>query len=152
MSVDSALVEALALQPDSPPDHHVIDITTIGARSNLPRRIEIWFHRIDGRFYLTGMPVRRNWYANLCKNPRFIVHVKRGARADLPATAAPVDELTRRRVITAVLAQQDLPDYAARGVPRQDLDEWLDRSPLAEIVFDDRELQAAAANYNDRNH
>jgi hypothetical protein len=32
-----------------------IDITTLGARSGIPRRTEVWFHRVDGRWYLTGM-------------------------------------------------------------------------------------------------
>jgi hypothetical protein len=98
----------------------------------------VWFHRVDGRWYLTGMPVPRSWYANLRANPRFIVHLKHGVTADLPATAAPVDEPTRRRVITAVLDLQNRPDIAARVSRRQDLDDWLARSPLVEIVFDGR--------------
>ncbi|GAB2648378.1 nitroreductase/quinone reductase family protein [Kribbella swartbergensis] len=144
MSVDEAVIRALTLRPDSPPDDHVIDITTTGARTGLLRRIEIWFHRVDGRFYLTGMPVRRSWYANLRKNPKFVVHLKRGVTADLPATAVAVDEETRQRVIPAVVALQDRPAYAARGVPRQDVNVWLAHSPLVEIVFDDPQIQAAA--------
>jgi hypothetical protein len=31
---------------------HVIDITTIGRKSGLPRRIEIAFYNLDGRLYL----------------------------------------------------------------------------------------------------
>ena len=34
----------------------VIDITTTGRRTGQPRRIEIVFHNIDGRIYITGMP------------------------------------------------------------------------------------------------
>jgi hypothetical protein len=45
-------------------------------------------------------------------------------------TAAPVDEPTRRRVITAVLDLQNRPEFAARVSLRQDLDDWLARSPL----------------------
>lgn len=37
------------------------DITTTGRRSGLPRRIEIWFHVLDGRVYITGLPRRRDW-------------------------------------------------------------------------------------------
>jgi hypothetical protein len=103
----------------------------------------VWFHRVDGRWYLTGMPVPRSWYANLRANPRFIVHLKHGVTADLPATAVPVDEPTRRRVITAVLDLQNRPDIAARVSRRQDLDDWLARSPLVEIVFDDERLQTS---------
>jgi hypothetical protein len=73
----------------------------------------------------------------LSANPRFIVHLKHGVTADLPATAAAVDEPTRRRVITAVLDLQNRPDIAVRVSQRQNLDDWLARSPLVEIVFDD---------------
>jgi hypothetical protein len=88
------------------------------------------------------MPGPRHWYANLRANPRFIVHLKHGVTADLPATAALVDEPTRRRVITAVLDLQNRPDVAARASRRQDLDDWLARSPLVEIVFDDEQLSS----------
>jgi deazaflavin-dependent oxidoreductase (nitroreductase family) len=136
-----AIARALAIGPDSAAAERTIDITTLGARSGTPRRIEVWFHRVDGRWYVTGMPVRRSWYANLRANARFIVHLKHGVTADLPATAVPVDEPTRRRVITAVLDLQDRPDIAARVSRRQDLDDWLAHSPLVEIVFDDVRLQ-----------
>jgi deazaflavin-dependent oxidoreductase (nitroreductase family) len=138
-----AIAHALAIGPDSSVAERTIDITTLGARSGIPRRVEVWFHRVDGRWYLTGMPVPRSWYANLRANPRFIVHLKHGVTADLPATAVPVDEPTRRRVFTAVLDLQNRPDIAARVSRRQDLDDWLARSPLAEIVFDDERLRTS---------
>ncbi len=31
----------------------VIDITTIGRKTGEPRRIEIWFHRLDGKYYIS---------------------------------------------------------------------------------------------------
>ena len=141
-----AVADALDVGPDSTAAERTIDITTRGARSGTPRRIEVWFHRVDGRWYLTGMPVRRSWYANLRVNPRFIVHLKHGVTADLPATAVPVDEPTRRRVITAVLDLQNRPDIAARVRQRQDLDDWLARSPLVEILFDDQRLRSTVPN------
>jgi len=52
MSVDEAVVRALAIGPDSSTVAHTIDITTLGARSGASRRIEIWFHRVDGRCLL----------------------------------------------------------------------------------------------------
>jgi deazaflavin-dependent oxidoreductase (nitroreductase family) len=143
MSVDEAVARALDIGPDSSAAERTIDITTIGARSGIPRRIEVWFHRVDGRWYLTGMPGPRGWYANVRAHPRFTVHLKHGVTADLPATAAPVDEQTRRRVITAVLDLQNRPEVAGRVSRRQDLDEWLARSPLVEIVFDDEQLRTA---------
>ena len=140
-----AVAHALAIGPDSTAAERTIDITTLGARTGTPRRIEVWFHRVDGRWYLTGMPRPRSWYANLRAHPRFTVHLKHGVAADLPATAVPVDEPTRRRVITAVLDLQNRPDIAARVSRRQDLDDWLARSPLVEIVFDDERLRASSS-------
>jgi deazaflavin-dependent oxidoreductase (nitroreductase family) len=137
-----AVARALDIGPGSAPDERTIEITTLGARTGAPRRVEVWLHRVDGRWYITGMPARRNWYANVLANPRFIVHLRHGVTADLPATAAPVDEPTRRRVITAVLELQNRPEIAARVDQRQELDEWLAHSPLIEIVFDDERLRA----------
>src|SRR5260370_28189767 len=138
VTVDDAVARALDTGPDSSAAEHTIDITTLGRRSGIPRRIEVWFHRVDGRWYLTGVPGPRSWYANLRAHPRFIVHLKHGVTADLPATAAPVDEPTRRRVITAVLDLQNRPDVAARVSRRQDLDEWLARRPPGGVRVDDR--------------
>jgi deazaflavin-dependent oxidoreductase (nitroreductase family) len=139
--VRAGLTTALDIGPDSSAAERTIDITTLGARTGIPRRVEVWLHRVDGRWYLTGMPRPRSWYANLRANPAFIVHLKHGVTADLPATAAPVDAPTRRRVITAVLDLQSRPDVAARVSRRQDLHDWLARSPLVEIVFDDEPLR-----------
>jgi len=143
MEVAEAVARALDIGPDSSAAEHTIDITTLGGRSGIPRRIELWFHHVDGRWYLTGMPGARSWYANLRANPRFTVHLKHGVIADLPATAAPVDEATRRRVITAVLDLQNRPEIAARVSQRQNFDDWLAGSPLVEIGFDDEELRMA---------
>src|SRR5918995_586366 len=71
---------------------HLIDITTTGKRTGLPRRVELVFHNIDGRIYISGLPGRRSWYANLVANPRFTFHLKRVVQADLPATARPITE------------------------------------------------------------
>jgi deazaflavin-dependent oxidoreductase (nitroreductase family) len=145
VTVDEAVARALDIGPDSSTAERTIDITTVGARSGNPRRIEVWFHHIEGRWFLTGMPGPRSWYANVRANPRFTVHLKHGVTADLPATAVPVDESTRRRVITAVLELQSRPDVAARVGRRQELDEWLAGSPLVEIVFDDEQLRTASS-------
>ena len=145
MTVDHAVARALAIGPDSSPAERTIDITTLGRRSGTPRRIEVWFHRVDGRWYLIGSPGPRSWYANVRANPRFIVHLKHGVTADLPATAVPVDEATRRRVINAVLDLQDRLGMAARVSRRQNFDDWFARSPLVEIVFDDEQLRTASS-------
>ena len=59
MTVDEAVLRALDLGPDSSPAERTIDITTLGRRTGLPRRIEVSLHRVDGRWYLTGMPAPR---------------------------------------------------------------------------------------------
>jgi deazaflavin-dependent oxidoreductase (nitroreductase family) len=145
VTVQDAVARALDIGPDSSAAAHTIDITTRGRRSGIPRRIEVWFHRVDGRWYLTGVPGPRSWYTNLRADPRFTVHLKHGVTADLAATAAPVDEPTRRRVITAVLDLQNRPEIAARVSQRQHLDDWLARSPLVEIVFDDEQLRTVSS-------
>lgn len=147
--MNDAVVHALDIGPDSSAAERTIDITTLGRRSGVHRRIEIWLQHVDGRWYLSGTPARRSWYANLLADPRLTVHLKHGVTADLPATAVRVDhDATRRRVITAVLDIQDLPEMAARGIPRQRFDLWYAHSPLVEIVFDDERLREASSTHS----
>lgn len=106
-----------------------IDITTTGRRSGEPRRLEIWFYNLDGRIYITGLPGRRDWYANLLARPEFIFHLKQSTRADVPARALPVSDLSeRRRVLGRILADGD---HAGA------LDEWLASAPLIEVELVD---------------
>jgi deazaflavin-dependent oxidoreductase (nitroreductase family) len=111
----------------------VIDITTIGRRSGEPRRIEIWFHRLDGRYYITGTPGRpRDWYANLVAHPGFTFHLKESATADLPATARPIiDSTEREKVFAGLLAP--LGDFTSK--PGQEPEVWVASSPLVEVTF-----------------
>ena len=83
--MDEAVRSTLRLAPDASGAQRTIDITTYGARSGEPRRIEIWFHYVEGRWYLTGSPGRRDWYANLRADPR--LGAPRRLRAD-PGLAA----------------------------------------------------------------
>lgn len=130
MTIDIAVVRALALDPESTARDHTIDITTIGARTGQQRRIEIWFHRVDGKWYLSGMPMPRSWNVNLRANPQFMVHLKHGVYADLPATAHPVNDYeTRKHVLAEILKTQDQPATGGRAT-RQYLSTWLARSPL----------------------
>ena len=46
-------------------------LTTTGRRSRLPREIEIWFTRRDGRYYLVSEHYHKaHWVQNLLMNPR----------------------------------------------------------------------------------
>ena len=86
-----------------------IDITTIGRQTGLPRRIEIWYHVVGNRYYLTGTPGKpRSWYANLRANPQFTFHLKESLQCDLPARARPISaEGERRQILAAVLKTLD---------------------------------------------
>ena len=104
----------------------VIDITTRGRHTGLPRRIEIRFHHIEGQVYITGSPPRRRaWYANLLAHPEFTFHLKESIHADLPARATPIlDQARRRAIITAI--------HQKRGV-YQDVEAWVEHSPLVAV-------------------
>ncbi len=102
-----------------------IDITTTGARSGVPRRIETWRYRVGDRIFLSGRPGRRSWYANLLAHPEFTYHLKGSAQADLAARAHPVTDPERRRAVLSEL-------LAGLGRPG-DLERWLADSPLVEV-------------------
>ena len=89
----------------------VIDITTTGRRSGSPRRVEIWFHNLDGVLYITGLPGARGWYANILADPRMTFHLKETALADLPARATPITNPTdKHRILHAICSKQDTLD------------------------------------------
>jgi deazaflavin-dependent oxidoreductase (nitroreductase family) len=111
----------------------VIDITTTGRKSGQPRRIEIWFHRLDGKYYITGTPGRpRDWYANLVAHPRFTFHLKESATADLAATARPVtDPAERQKILPGLLGS--FGDMTSG--PGLEPAVWIEDSPLVEVTF-----------------
>jgi F420H(2)-dependent quinone reductase len=86
---------------------HRIDITTTGRTSGQPRRIELVFHNIDGRIYISGRPGwPRGWIANLHANPAMTFHLKGPvATVDLPAHGRVIlDRAERERVLTPIAA------------------------------------------------
>ena len=105
---------------------HTIDITTRGRRSGRPRRIEIVFHNIDGRIYISGAPSqrKRGWLSNLEADPHFTFHLKRRVNADLPATARIISDEAERRAILL---------HVARAWGRTDLETMVRYSPLIEV-------------------
>jgi deazaflavin-dependent oxidoreductase (nitroreductase family) len=107
---------------------HLIDITTTGRKSGRARRIEVVFHNFGGRIYISGMPGRRGWYANLATNPRFTFHLKGAVKADLSATARPItDEAERRRVFADI-----------KTVWRnQSVERMVAQSPLVEVTIEE---------------
>jgi len=104
-----------------------IDITTTGRKTGRPRRIEIWFHNLEGRIFITGLPGTRDWYANMVATPAFTFHLKQSVKADLPARARPITGQAERREILGQITQ---------NVDRaDDLEEWVKSSPLVEVTF-----------------
>jgi deazaflavin-dependent oxidoreductase (nitroreductase family) len=106
----------------------VIDITTIGRKTGQPHRIEIVFHNIGGRLYVSGMPgFKRSYMANLAADPHFTFHLKGAVRADLPATARIISDDAERREV--------LP-HIARNWKRDDVETMIEQSPLFEVTID----------------
>jgi deazaflavin-dependent oxidoreductase (nitroreductase family) len=108
---------------------HTVDITTTGRKSGKPRTLEIVFHNIDRRIYISGIPFpkRRSWLANLDADPHMTFHLKGKVRADLPATARVIEDEAERRQI--------LP-HIARNWGRKDLEKMVEQSPLIEVTLE----------------
>ena len=107
----------------------VIDITTIGRSSGEPKRLEIWFHNVDDRYYITGRPGPRSWYANVVANPAITFHFKESAEADLDGTARPITDPAEKRSV--FLSAKKLGEFINEG----NVQEWVDGSPLIEVAF-----------------
>jgi F420H(2)-dependent quinone reductase len=106
----------------------VIDITTIGRTTGQPHRIEIVFHNVGGRLYVSGMPgFKRSYIANLAADPHFIFHLKGRVHADLAATA---------RVITGDAERREVLPHIARNWKRDDVETMIEQSPLFEVTID----------------
>ena len=107
---------------------HRIDITTTGRKSGVPRRIELVFHNIEGRIFISGRPGwPRGWIANLRRDPRMTFHLKGPiAQADLPARARVILEREERERVLGPIAE-------GWGY---DLGLMVESAPLIEVTFD----------------
>ncbi|MGC4880659.1 nitroreductase family deazaflavin-dependent oxidoreductase [Micromonospora sp. DT43] len=101
-----------------------IEITTTGRRSGQPRRTETWRYRAGGRYWLTGSPGSRDWYANMLAHPEFTLHL---ADRDLPAQARPVTDPDERALVFGEIVPTL--DWA------ESLESWIAGSPLVEIAL-----------------
>jgi deazaflavin-dependent oxidoreductase (nitroreductase family) len=108
---------------------HTIDITTKGRVSGKPRRLEIVFHNIDGRIYISGTPYprKRRWLLNLEADPHMTFHLKGRTKADLPAVARVIEDEAERRAILL---------HVARNWGRTDVERMVQYSPLIEVQFE----------------
>ena len=132
--------EALAIGRSSTLEQRTIDITTTGRRSRQPRRIEIVFYRFEGTIYLSGIPGprTRDWLANLAAEPHLVFHLKHDVVADLPAVATVInDPAERRRVLTHFVDEFNRRRDPGGPWPIAELEQWVERSPLARVSFPD---------------
>ncbi len=110
----------------------IVDITTTGRRSGLPRRIEIYLHNLDGQLWLTGKPgFPRDWIANLKADPRLTLHLKRGITADVAATGTVIDRPEEK---APVILRARVESWGADPEQaRADIDRWARTSPLVRV-------------------
>jgi deazaflavin-dependent oxidoreductase (nitroreductase family) len=109
----------------------LIDITTTGRSSGQPRRIEIWFHVIDDAVYLSSMPGKRSWNANLVANPGFTFHFKQSLVRDVAARATAITDPAIKRDVFAKMKN------AESRMAHMDIDVWVAESPLVLVEFTD---------------
>jgi deazaflavin-dependent oxidoreductase (nitroreductase family) len=132
----------IEITPAAGTRERIVDITTTGRSTGRPRRIEIFFYRARGNTYLCSGAGggATSWYANLLVEPSFIVHLKHGVRADLPARAASVvDPAERQAVLSAIVDDLNQPHDPGTIRPTR-LDDWAD-SRLMRIEFDEPPVQ-----------
>ena len=105
-----------------------IDLTTYGRKSGQPRRIEIWWFRINGQFIITGTAGRRDWLANVRANPSVIVHVD---GRDIETTVSLIEDRDRR---LEVFNEPNTRWYSTQA----QLDRLLDEAPMIEVHLSPR--------------
>jgi deazaflavin-dependent oxidoreductase (nitroreductase family) len=130
--------QALTIGPSSTLEERTIDITTTGRRSGQPQRIEIVFYRFEDSVYLSGLPGPRPraWLQNLTAEPNFAFHLKHRVVADLQATAMVItDPVERRRILSKFVEEFNQRHGPDSPWPKAVLDDWVQRSPLAKISF-----------------
>lgn len=117
-----------------------IDIITIGAKTGLPRRIEIWFTNVNGRIIICGTPnakgvegsrTPRDWLANLKANPEFTFCLKESLEVELPARAVEVVDLEDRKYLMSAPATKWYRDQV------NSVEELIEHSPIVEVIFED---------------
>ena len=105
------------------------DLTTVGRRSGLRRRVEIWYVIVDCEMVVTGTPGARNWLANLRACSRAVLHLRNPAR-DVEVTAAEVIDQAKRRRITAEAFHLQ-PWYADQP---HSLEDWVADAPMVVLT------------------
>ncbi len=103
-----------------------IDMTTFGRKSGEPRRIEIWWFHVSGRFIITGTPGRRDWLANVKASPTVVIHVD---GHDIETTATVIEDHQFR---LEVFRQPETRWYSSQA----QLDSLVADAPMIEVDLD----------------
>ena len=122
----------------------LVDIVTMGRKTGEPRKIEIWFHNIEGRIIICGKPrgerddgtpwSNRGWLANMRADPNFTFCLKESCEVDLPARAVEItNEDDRRRLMS-------LPNMKWYHEQVEKVEDLVVGSPIVEVFFDMPEL------------
>ena len=109
----------------------VIDITTTGRRTGLPRRIEIWAHYMRGKIFIPSRPGKRSWHSNMISNKNFMIHFKGTLPTNLPAIARPVFDKSEREKIFGIIRQETSFEERKNMV----VNEWVKMGCLVEATL-----------------
>ena len=119
-------------------EDRTIDIITIGAKSGLPRRIEIWFTNVNGRIIICGTPDAeggkgkkspRDWLANLKVNPEFTFCLKESINVELRARAIEITDITDRKYLMSAPETKWYRDQVGS------IDDLVMNSPIVEVFI-----------------
>ena len=106
-----------------------IDITTKGRKTGAMHRIEIVFHNVGGRLFISGMPgFKRSYIANLAADPH--LHLPPQGRRERRPRSNGAHHHRRSRAPGAVLIP------IAHSWKRNDIDVMVELSPLFEVTID----------------
>ena len=87
------------------PEAKYLYLATTGRRSGLPRRIEIWFTRHAGRYYLVAEHgLKAHWVQNLLAEPAVRARV---GRRSFRGRARVVDARSERDLVAAIRARSE---------------------------------------------
>jgi len=116
-----------------------IDIVTMGAKTGLRRRTEIWFSNIGGRIIICGTPsadgskghyTPRDWLANLRAHPSFTFCLKGSVQIELPAKAVEITDPADRLYLMSAPETQWYRDQV------ESIDVLVRASPIVEVFFE----------------
>jgi deazaflavin-dependent oxidoreductase (nitroreductase family) len=87
------------------PEAKYLYLTTTGRRSGRPRRIEIWFTRREGRYYLVAEHgLKAHWVKNLLAEPAVRARV---GRRSFRGRARVVDARSERDLVGTIKEQSE---------------------------------------------